>query len=78
MKVTIEIDIESHEEDEHVYLEAGNITVKSEGLRADQVGILAEVWGQSDWFYIDFPHDILTGMNGIEESGVTVDRRDWL
>lgn len=64
MKIVIEIDIEAGEveEDGYRHLDAGKIHVKSDGLTRDELEGLAEMWGQSDWFFIDFNADVLDGM----------------
>lgn len=64
-KVIIEIEITKSQDEfdpDYEILDEGQITVRGEDLTDQDLDSLAERWGQSDWFYVDFTADVLNGM----------------
>lgn len=64
-KVIIEVEILKSQDEfdpEYTVLDEGEITVRGEDLTSEQLYGLAEAWGQSDWFYVDFTAAVLEAM----------------
>lgn len=63
-KVIIEVEVHEIQEypDEDPYIETGFVTVRGEDVTDSQMYGLAELWAQSDWFYIDFTAGIINAM----------------
>lgn len=64
-KVIIEVEITKSQDEfdpDYEILDEGQITVRGEDLTDEDLDSLAEHWGQSDWFYVEFTADVLNGM----------------
>lgn len=64
-KVIIELEITKTQDEfdpDYTILKEGAVTVRGEDVSPEELDNLAEHWGQSDWFYVDFTADVLEAM----------------
>lgn len=65
-KVIIEVEITKGQDKidpDYTRLDVGQVTVRGEDLTDEDLDSLADRWGQSDWFYVEFTADVLNGMD---------------
>lgn len=65
-KVIIEVEfdrVKDEFDEDYEYLEKKSVTVRGEDVTPEEMSGLAEVWAQSDWFYVDFTADVINGLD---------------